>query len=72
VLDPSGGRTDLPRVLVVLERNPHAAGGRVVVVLGAGRSSTLARALNEAAAGGFELITAGAARGELLAVLRRK
>lgn len=69
VLDPSGGRLDMPRVLFVLERQQPATPG-TLVVLEAMRSSTLARELNQATADGFELLAVGASHGLKVLVLQ--
>ncbi|MGQ0733885.1 MAG: hypothetical protein ACT4QD_09545 [Acidobacteriota bacterium] len=57
-------------VLVVVERKQQSA-PRGFVALAAIRSSTLARDLNEAAAAGFALLSAGTGWGERLLVLQR-
>lgn len=58
------------RVLTILEREEKQT-PRSILVLDAIRSSTLARELNEATAGGFDLIGARASNGLMVAVLQR-
>lgn len=69
LLDSSGGCTGSGHVLLVLERKPGAA--VEALVLATRRVSTLNTELAQAAAAGFELVTAGVACRELLVVLKR-
>ena len=70
LLDPSGGYRQRHAVLLVVERDETTTAGEVLV-LGAKRSSTLAGELNRAAAAGFELLTGGRSRDELVLLLGR-
>ena len=70
LLDPSSGDRHRHAVLLVVERDETTA-AREVLVLGAKRSSTLAGELNRAAAAGFELLTGGRGRDELVLLLGR-
>jgi hypothetical protein len=70
LLDPSGGYRHRHAVLLVVERDETKAAGEVQVI-GAKRSSTLAKELNQATTAGFELLTGGRSRDELVLLLRR-